>query len=585
MGQYRALLVGVSEFPKDPANLLPLGGPVHDVPAVHAALTAPGTGLFDSKNVVAWSNPTRVELETALFDFFRAGQRDDVLLVYYSGHGRLSGDNRLFLSTVDTDTSRLPVSAIPSTFLRDCMDGSAAQIFVVILDCCHSGAFRGGSQVEALHGRGTFVMSSSRARQLANDGDGKSPSPFTAAFVEALTTPDTDTDHDGQITFDDVYERAYARLAARNQHPQRSTGEGSVTLALSRPGVRPTLTPTATIPESDHRAFVRIRSMHESSTVVSVAIATAVEALVRLAGGDARLSWRYVAHRAADKAEHRVAGEYFDGALFVAQTFGLAPELLWPDAQTSPPRNLKRLATASRFRVNSYRLERIEDIPAQLSRGRLVLATVGVHEPWFTAPDGVVAPSATREDFKGYIAVVIVAFTGGRYWFANVWGPSWGHDGFGSFRAADAAALVDTRDLHALSLASPLDTTAEKPPPSPRLVARFALDKKGVPKSPKRKFDNKHYIVYFEIENAPAKTKSVTYELDETFPDPVRKVLRGPRYLEEVWTYGDFDVSASIQIGKRKLRVEAALVDMLAAGHAENMTDTIAKTIELLRNA
>lgn len=246
-GQYRALLVGVSEFPKDPASLLPLGGPAHDVPAVRAALTAAETGLFDVENVRAVSGPTRAELEHALFEFFSSGKRDDVLLFYYSGHGRLTAEGNLFLCAGDTVASRLPVSGISAAFLRQCMDDSPTQTFVVVLDCCHSGAFKGG-HVETLKGQGTFILSSSRARQLTNDGDGTGPSPFTAAFVEALTTAETDSDRDGRITFDDVYLRAYERLKHLKQYPQRVQGEGTVMLARARHDV-PAARPPSPVPE------------------------------------------------------------------------------------------------------------------------------------------------------------------------------------------------------------------------------------------------------------------------------------------------------------------------------------------------
>ncbi|HEY0991663.1 MAG TPA: hypothetical protein VGD80_31640, partial [Kofleriaceae bacterium] len=151
-----------------------------------------------------------------------------------SGHGRLTREGKLFLCVADTATSRIPVSGVAASTLRDCMDASDAQTLVVILDCCHSGAFKGGLlSDELVAGRGTFVLASSRARQLADDGDGRGPSPFTAAVVAALTDPDSDIDGDGYITFDDLYRVAYSRLAQRKQFPQRSTGEGTVALARS----------------------------------------------------------------------------------------------------------------------------------------------------------------------------------------------------------------------------------------------------------------------------------------------------------------------------------------------------------------
>jgi hypothetical protein len=231
--RYKALLVGAHRLSADPENLPALHGPPHDVPALRAALSHRETGLVAAADITSVMNPTKAEAEHAIHEFFSAGRRDDVLVFYFSGHGRLTRENKLFLCATDTVTARLPVTGIAATTLRDCMEASEAPRLVVILDCCHSGAFRGGAlPSDAIAGRGAFLLSSARAHQLADDGDGQGPSPFTAAIVDALQDPASDIDGDGLITFDNVYRVVYARLAPRKQFPQRSTGEGTV--ALSR---------------------------------------------------------------------------------------------------------------------------------------------------------------------------------------------------------------------------------------------------------------------------------------------------------------------------------------------------------------
>lgn len=242
--RYKALLVGAHEFPNDPDNLPQLHGPPHDVRALCAVLSNRDTGLVARDDIVSMMNPTKAKAEHAIHEFFSAGQRDDVLVFYFSGHGRLTRENKLFLCICDTATPRIQITGIAATTLRDCMEASEAQTFVVILDCCHSGAFRGGAlHSDVLGGRGTFLLSSSRAHQLADDGNGLGPSPFTAAIVHALEDPASDIDGDGLVTFDDVYRVAYARLAPLKQFPQRSTGEGTVALARSVAAPRAWATP------------------------------------------------------------------------------------------------------------------------------------------------------------------------------------------------------------------------------------------------------------------------------------------------------------------------------------------------------
>lgn len=247
--RYKALLVGAHRLSADPDHLPPLHGPPHDLPALRAALCQRDTGLVAAGDIASVMNPTKAEAEHAIHEFFSAGRRDDVLLFYFSGHGRLTRENKLFLCATDTVTARLPITGIAATTLRDCMEASEAQRLVVILDCCHSGAFRGGAlPSDAIAGRGTFLLSSTRAHQLADDGDGRGPSPFTAAIVDALQDPESDIDGDGLITFDDIYRVAYARLAPLKQFPQRSTGEGTIALARCAAGPRTVASLAATEP-------------------------------------------------------------------------------------------------------------------------------------------------------------------------------------------------------------------------------------------------------------------------------------------------------------------------------------------------
>lgn len=232
--RYKALLVGVGEFSADPANLLRLNGPPHDLAALRGALSRPETGLVVDRDIASFLDPTKTIAEDAIHEFFAAGRRDDILVFYFSGHGRLTRAGKLFLCAADSVTTKIEVTGIAASTLRDCMEVSEAQRLVVILDCCHSGAFRGGQiPDDALGGRGTFFLASSRSRHLADDGDGQGPSPFTAALVDALTDPASDIDRDGLITFDDLYRVAYERLKPRRQFPQRSVGEGRVVLAKS----------------------------------------------------------------------------------------------------------------------------------------------------------------------------------------------------------------------------------------------------------------------------------------------------------------------------------------------------------------
>ena len=105
---------------------------------------------------------------------------------------------------------------------------------IVVLDCCHAGAFRGGDLVDALAGPGRYVLSSCRRTQLANDATVENgTSYFTQHLVDGLLGAAADQDQDGYVTFSDLYAYVDRRLReAGKQIPQRRVqGDGDVPLA------------------------------------------------------------------------------------------------------------------------------------------------------------------------------------------------------------------------------------------------------------------------------------------------------------------------------------------------------------------
>ena len=86
---YRALLIGNSTYPADEHNLQPLKGPVKDIAALNRALVDRSAGLFADVDVTLLPEATSARVIRALGRFFDSADRDDVLLLYFSGHGKL----------------------------------------------------------------------------------------------------------------------------------------------------------------------------------------------------------------------------------------------------------------------------------------------------------------------------------------------------------------------------------------------------------------------------------------------------------------------------------------------------------------
>jgi len=256
-GRYRALLIGNSSYPADEHNLQTLKGPVKDIAALNRALIDPGTGLFADVDVTLLPEATSARAIRALGRFFGAADRDDVLLVYFSGHGKLDQSGRLHLCMQDTESTDLLSTGVSSARIKEFADASHARNVIIVLDCCYAGAFRGADLGATVAGPGRYVLTSCRGTQLANDATVENgTSFFTQHLVDGLVGAATDQDGDGYITFTDLY--AYVDRQLREtgkQIPQRRVdGDGDVPLAKRQPPV-PAQASSAT-PSAGHMATV-----------------------------------------------------------------------------------------------------------------------------------------------------------------------------------------------------------------------------------------------------------------------------------------------------------------------------------------
>ena len=108
--------------------------------------------------------------------------RDDLLLFYYSGHGFRDDYGELYLAVKNTEKESFSATGLDAAFVRAQLDRSSSQRKVVLLDCCHSGAFADetksvlGSSVgteEVFKGRGygRVILTASNAVEFAWEGD------------------------------------------------------------------------------------------------------------------------------------------------------------------------------------------------------------------------------------------------------------------------------------------------------------------------------------------------------------------------------------------------------------------------------
>jgi hypothetical protein len=255
-GRYRALLIGNSTYPADEHNLQALKGPVKDIAVLNRALADNATGLFADADVALLPEAAAARAIRAMGRFFGEAGRDDVLLFYFSGHGKLDQAGRLHLCMQDTETTDLLATAVSSARINEFADASHARNVVIVLDCCFSGAFRGGDLGDAVAGPGRYVLTSCRGTQLANDATAEnSTSHFTQHLVDGLLGAAADHDGDGYVSFSELYAYVDRRLREMGKQipQQRVQGDGDLRLARRQSPAEPAAAP----PERETALAVR----------------------------------------------------------------------------------------------------------------------------------------------------------------------------------------------------------------------------------------------------------------------------------------------------------------------------------------
>jgi hypothetical protein len=316
----RALIVANDQY--DNEGLSRLHSPAADADALERVLGDPRIGGFEVQIV---RNEPAYVISTHIEDLFSESRPDDVLLLHFSCHGLKSESGELFFAASGTRPDRLGSTAVAADFVQRCMRASRCRSIVLLLDCCYGGAFSQGVAVRSTGGvsitesfpagrlgggRGRAVITASSAMEYAFEGDrladdrGLTPSVFTSALVEGLSTGDADRDEDGWVSLNELYDYVFDRVRERNPHqtPSRDVEmQGELYIARSsRRRVRPQQIPAdLRAAMSDGNMFTRIGAVTElrsrlASDNLPLA-AGAADALAEIAASDIQ----YVADAAA----------------------------------------------------------------------------------------------------------------------------------------------------------------------------------------------------------------------------------------------------------------------------------------------
>jgi len=222
-GKY-ALIIANTEY-TDP-GLAQLTAPGKDAKEFWRVLDSPDIGAFDDVTMLLNEESSKVTENIEIF--FEKKKPDDLLVLFFSGHGVKDENGSLYLAVKNTNRSRLRSTAIKSDFIRGVMDECRSKRQVLILDCCNSGAFAQGTKAETGGsigtaiafkgtGHGRVILTASDATQFAWEGDrvigNTENSLFTHFLIKGLEG-EADRNGEGRITLDDLYDYTYEQIVS-----------------------------------------------------------------------------------------------------------------------------------------------------------------------------------------------------------------------------------------------------------------------------------------------------------------------------------------------------------------------------------
>ena len=217
-----ALLIGVGNY-EHPDDLKPLVSAPKDVAAMQRILLNAQMGEFSE--VIPLIDPDPMQMQEAIETLYRDRAKDDLVLLFFSGHGIKDDSGKLYFSTrVTRKTPRgelVKSSAVPARFVQEIMGNSRSRRQVMILDCCFSGAFDpslnakddGSLDIRGqLGAEGRVVLTSSSSTEYSFEQQGSDLSIYTRFLVEGIETGAADQDSDGKVSVEELHKYATKKV-------------------------------------------------------------------------------------------------------------------------------------------------------------------------------------------------------------------------------------------------------------------------------------------------------------------------------------------------------------------------------------
>ncbi|UBZ08958.1 caspase family protein [Leeuwenhoekiella palythoae] len=202
----KALIIGINDYPN-----APLSGCENDAISVSNILESNGDGSPNFDIRLELNVKTKSALKTHIIELFSGNS--DTCLLYFSGHGYLDELGGGFIVTPDAENNDLGISMDE---ILNYANKSECRNKVIILDCCHSGAFGTptNQNIANIH-EGVTILTASKDKEYSLEIGGHGV--FTTLLLEALKGGAADLR--GHITPGSIYSFIDQALGPWDQRP------------------------------------------------------------------------------------------------------------------------------------------------------------------------------------------------------------------------------------------------------------------------------------------------------------------------------------------------------------------------------
>jgi hypothetical protein len=243
-----AVVIGVGQYQS--ADIPDLEFARADAQAMYDFLKSDAAGPFDDVLFLADEAATGAAMRQALFVFLQQASWNDLVVVYYAGHGAPdpTRPDNLYLLPSDADLNALAATGFPMWDVKTALRRQiAAERVLVIADACHSagtadGDVVGGGDANAIAGGFSQLFTPSRRLMMTaadtnefslEDARWGGHGVFTHFLLDGLKGKG-DLDGDGIVTFTELFDYVAGSVRSATsgrQNPQRS-GFGDIPLAV-----------------------------------------------------------------------------------------------------------------------------------------------------------------------------------------------------------------------------------------------------------------------------------------------------------------------------------------------------------------